>query len=90
VVALTIAPETATVRPGGTQSFTATVVGTANTGVTWSVQEAGGGSVSAGGLYTAPGVRGTYHVVATSVADASKTATATITVPAGNASGVVQ
>ena len=44
--------------------------------VTWSVQEgAAGGSVDASGRYTAPGTPGTFHVVATSVADASKSAT---------------
>lgn len=80
-VAITIAPTTATVRANATQTFTATVTNSTNTGVTWSVQEgATGGTVTSAGLYTAPATAGTYHVVATSLADTSKTATATVTV----------
>jgi hypothetical protein len=56
-----------------------------DTSVTWSVSESGGGSVSASGLYTAPSTAGTYHVVAKSNADQTKTATATLTVNAGSA-----
>jgi hypothetical protein len=49
--------------------------------VTWSVQEgASGGAITPAGVYTAPNGVGTYHVVATSVADGTKTATATVTV----------
>jgi len=46
------------------------------------VQEAGGGTVSSAGLYTAPATTGTYHVVATSVADTSKSDAATVVVAA--------
>ncbi|MBI4911359.1 MAG: IPT/TIG domain-containing protein [Acidobacteria bacterium] len=81
-VTVSISPATATVLMGGTQPFTATVSGNANTAVTWSVTEAGGGTVGASGLYTAPGTPGTYHVVATSQADPTRSATATVTVPA--------
>jgi hypothetical protein len=42
--------------------------------------EAGGGSVTSSGLYTAPATAGTYHVKVTSQADTTKSATATITV----------
>ncbi|HJW71433.1 MAG TPA: hypothetical protein VJ486_01140 [Geothrix sp.] len=79
-VAVTIAPVTANLTTGGTQTFTATVTGSSNTSVTWAVSEAAGGTVSVGGLYTAPATAGTFHVVATSVADTSKHATATVTV----------
>jgi hypothetical protein len=44
--------------------------------------ETGGGSVSGSGMYTAPGTAGTFHVMATSVADTTKSAKATITVTA--------
>lgn len=81
-IVVTVAPTTANLLTGATQTFTATVTGTTNTAVTWSVQEAGGGSVNASGLYTAPGTPGTYHVVATSQASATKTASATVTVTA--------
>ena len=78
-----ISPVTATIGTGATQAFTATVSGATSTTVTWSVQEgATGGTVSSTGLYTAPTVAGTYHVVATSQADTSKKAVATITVTA--------
>ncbi len=80
-VVITIDPTTASLQTNGTQQFAATVTGTANKTVTWSVQEgATGGSVTTAGLYTAPGSAGTYHVVATSQADGTKSASATVTV----------
>jgi alpha-tubulin suppressor-like RCC1 family protein len=85
VVSVSISPSTVTVPASGTQQFTATVAGSSNTQVTWSVEEGtSGGVVSASGLYTAPGTGGTYHVVATSVADTTKTAVATVTVAAAS------
>lgn len=56
-------PESTTLAPSASALFTASP---ASIGVTWSVREAGGGSISAAGLYTAPATAGTYHVVATS------------------------
>ncbi len=82
VIAVTVDPASANLRPGATQAFTAVVTGTANPAVAWSVAEAGGGTVNGAGLYTAPGTAGTYHVKATSVADASKSNQATVTVTA--------
>ena len=83
VVAVSVSPATASVAAGQTAMFAATVTGTTNTAVTWSVAEgAAGGSIGADGRYTAPGAAGTYHVVATSSADSSKTAAATVTVTA--------
>jgi trimeric autotransporter adhesin len=79
-VKVMVTPETATIKAGATQSFTASVTGTSKTGVTWSVDESNGGSVSATGVYTAPATAGTYHVRATSVDDKKKSAAATITV----------
>ena len=61
--------------------FTATVTGTSNTAVTWRIPEPKGGTVNAG-LYQAPWANGTYHVVATSVADPNQMAVATISVSA--------
>jgi hypothetical protein len=82
VTAITVAitPASLTVGTAGSQAFTAEVTGTANTAVTWAVEETGGGSINSGGYYTAPAAGGTFHVVATSVADPSKSATAEITV----------
>ena len=77
--AISIDPATATLDACKAQVFTATVTGTTNTAVTWTVVEAGGGTVT-NGIYTAPQTAGTYHVLATSVADPAKTVQGTITV----------
>ncbi len=52
----------------------------ANVPVTWAVEEAGGGVVDAEGLYRAPRQSGVYHLVATSKADPSQVARATVIV----------
>ena len=76
-VGISLTPATVSLKTGATQTFTAAVTGTSNTGVTW---KASGGTITSGGLYTAPATAGTYTVTATSVADTSKSATATVTV----------
>lgn len=82
-IAVSVAPQSAEVAPGGSVSFSATVTGTADTGVLWSVREgAAGGSVSANGLYIAPGIGGVYHVVAASRADITRQQVAVVTVTA--------
>ncbi|MGC4114778.1 MAG: glycosyl hydrolase family 18 protein [Myxococcales bacterium] len=82
-ISVAIAPSSASLTFGQSQAFTATVSGTTNLAVTWSVAEgSSGGSVSTSGTYTAPQSSGTFHVVATSSADATKSATATVTVSA--------
>ena len=81
-VSVVISPAAATVAKGGSLSFVATVTGTANSGVTWSVEEGAlGGSITSSGVYTAPNTPGTYHVVATSVGDAAAIATSVVTIP---------
>jgi hypothetical protein len=79
-VAISLTPTTASVDACQTYTFRATVTGTTNSAVTWSVIESAGGGVSTSGVYTAPTTGGTYHVVATSQTDPSKTQTATVTV----------
>jgi hypothetical protein len=80
-VTVSVHPTTAGVSPSGSVGFSATVTGTANTLVLWSVQEASGGTVSGDGLYSAPASPGgPFHVLATSVADASKKGSAAVTV----------
>lgn len=79
VVAISISPTTATLDACKGQVFTASVTNTSNTAVTWTVVEAGGGTVT-GGAYVAPTAAGTYRVMAVSQADPTKTATATVTV----------
>ena len=75
-----ISPTAVTLGPGGAQTFTAVASGLANTGVTWTTQEAGGGVINGAGFYSAPSVTGFYHVVATSVQNTTLTASAAITV----------
>lgn len=84
-VAVSVTPASSTLVETKTVNLTASVANTSNTAVTWSVQEAGGGSITAAGVYTAPAAAGTYHVIATSQADTSKTAAATVTVTPGPA-----
>ncbi len=76
-VSISVSPGAANVQTGGQQQFTASVFGTSNTGVAW---KANGGTVTTTGLYTAPATAGTYTVAATSAADSTKSASATITV----------
>jgi hypothetical protein len=85
-VSVSVSPSTATIQSGSanTQSFTASVSGTTNTGVTWSLS--GVGSLSYSGntaTYLAPtSGSGTATLTATSVADTTKSASAGITVTA--------
>jgi hypothetical protein len=84
-ISVTVSPASASLNFGGTQAFTATVNGTADTAVSWSVQEgSAGGSITQAGLYTAPQVAGTYHVVAASHADPEKKGTAVVAVSGGS------
>jgi hypothetical protein len=58
-ITVAVVPASATVRAQSTQTFTATVTGSSNTNVTWSVNGIAGGNatlgtISAAGLYTAP------------------------------------
>src|SRR6476646_2946 len=69
-IVVLISPSTADLNQGATQSFTA------NVAVNWTVQEgAAGGSITNAGVYTAPNKSGTFHVIATSQADTTKSAT---------------
>jgi len=80
-VSVSIKPANSSLLVNQSTQFTATVTGTSNSAVTWSVSEPQGGTVRAG-LYNAPWANGTFHVIATSVADPSQTATAEIAVSA--------
>ncbi len=79
-VNVTLSPGVVALAPRQTQVFTASVTEADDQSVTWQVE---GGAVEADGAratYTAPDAPGTYSLTATSVADSSKSATATITV----------
>lgn len=80
-IRISISPQTASTVINQPVTFSATVTGTANTAVTWSVQEATGGSVS-NGLYQAPNLNGKYHVIATSAADTTRSVSAEVSVSA--------
>lgn len=84
-------PTSATIPTQDTYTLTATVTGTTNTALTWSVNGTTGGTVQDGtivstgpqtALYTAPTSGLSADIVATSVADPTESATATITVAA--------
>ena len=82
---VTISPTTALLAVSTSQQFTATVTGSSNTAVTWSVDGVNGGNatvgtVSTSGLYTAPATPTAHTVTATSVADGTKSASAAVTV----------
>jgi hypothetical protein len=92
-VGISVSPTAATVFANGpsgstwppqTASFTATVTNSTNMGVTWSISPTAAGSISSGGVYTAPtvaeGLPKTATVTATSQADSTKTASATVTI----------
>ncbi|MFY9805298.1 MAG: kelch repeat-containing protein [Candidatus Acidiferrales bacterium] len=81
-LAVTVTPYSATVLKDETQAFAAKVSGTSNTAVTWSVQENSGGTIDSAGVYTPPANgTGTFHVIATSVANSAYYGVAVVTVP---------
>ena len=90
VITVTVTPNNISVNTGAQQQFTATVTGTSNTSVTWSITGIGCvsqscGTISQTGLYTAPPTLPTpsyLNVVATSVADPTKSGSATVTIVA--------
>ena len=82
-VTVRLQPRNVTLPVNGTQSFTATVTGTTNTGVNW---HASCGSISGTSntiTYTAPASADTCTVTATSAADHTARDTATVTVRDG-------
>jgi len=89
-VTVSVAPTSVTtLYVGQSQTFTATVTNTSNTGVTWSVNPAGAGTITTGGVYTAPATLSSQQIVtvtAASVADSTRTASATITLNPVNVS----
>ncbi|MGC4042976.1 MAG: Ig-like domain-containing protein [Armatimonas sp.] len=88
---VTLSPTSASLSVLAQQAFTATVNNATVQNVTWSVTEgAAGGTITSAGVYTAPNTPGTYHIVATSVAYPTKSATATVLVQGGSANVIVK
>ena len=89
-VAITVTPGSATVAAGSTQQFAGNVTGTSQTGVTWSVSGSGCtgaacGTISSTGIFVAPASvpsPAAVNVKATSVADPTKSASASVTIVA--------
>jgi hypothetical protein len=83
---VTVTPNSANLLPGGTQQYQATVSGNANQAVNWLVNgiiggDPAGGTITAGGLYTAPAVipvSGSATVTALSAADGVTKGSATV------------
>jgi Bacterial Ig-like domain (group 2) len=80
---VTVSPATATIAVGGTQQFTATMMGGSEVNVTWSVDGITGGNSSVGtisssGLYTAPSTAGMHTITATSVSNISGSAAVSV------------
>ena len=88
VVVVEVTPSSASATVGGTQQFTATVTGPSDTSLTWVVFGSGCsgpacGTISSNGLYKAPATvpyPATVTIQTTSVADPTKSASATMTI----------
>jgi hypothetical protein len=97
VVGVTVTPSSASVLTGATQQLSASVVGTANTAVTWTAEGAGCsasacGTINGTGLYTAPPAvpsPATVTITATSSADASKTGSASMAILSATATNTI-
>ena len=81
-IGVSVTPPTTSLSINQNQVFSAVVSNSANQAVTWTVQEQNGGSITTAGSYTAPSIAGTYHVIAVSQADSTKSAQAAVTVSA--------
>jgi len=86
-VSVSVTPNPANVRAGSTQQFSANVMGTSNTSVTWKVNGVAGGNSATGtinsaGMYSAPSSLpnpNTITVQAVSAADASASGSSAVT-----------
>jgi hypothetical protein len=75
---------------GRTTTFTARIDNLTDQGISWSVKETGGGTITPAGVYTAPTTRGTYTIVATSTRDSRFKAEFIVRATAGTGIVVVQ
>ncbi|HEY2470684.1 MAG TPA: DUF2341 domain-containing protein, partial [Terracidiphilus sp.] len=81
-VAVSIAPGSATLSSNETLQFTATVSNASDSSVVWTISPAGTGTITGDGVYTAPEsipTQQTVTITATSRADSTKSAFATLT-----------
>lgn len=87
LLAVTVSPATVSMPGSQTQQFTATVVNSNDPAVTWQVDgvlggNAGTGTISASGVYTATADSGTHTITATSVENQAVSGSASVTVTA--------
>ncbi|HVB35418.1 MAG TPA: hypothetical protein VNJ52_13755 [Patescibacteria group bacterium] len=90
-ITVSVSPATAAIFLGNQQQMTASVTGTSNAAVTWSVNGVSGGdsttgTITPGGLYTAPSTlpsSANVTITATSQADSAVAGTAAITIESG-------
>ncbi len=97
-VTVAVAPTTANIRAGSTLTFSATVTGSSNTSVTWSVNSVASGNATLGtidssGKFTAPASLpspNTVTITATSSADTTKSSSSAVTLwnPTPSLSGI--
>jgi hypothetical protein len=88
VDSITLSPSSVTLAGDGSQQFTATISASNSAALKWSLLENAKidenvvfvGMISDAGLFTALRIPGTYHVVATSQVDTTKSAMATVNV----------
>ena len=80
-ISISILTPAVTVQQKGTFQFTAVVRNSDNRAVNWKVLHGSGGTITPQGLYTAPGSKTNTIVMASSAADPTQQATATVTVP---------
>jgi hypothetical protein len=81
-ISVGMSPGAVALGPSQTQQFSASVQNASYTGLIWSTVPPGTGSITATGVYTAPATVATQQnvtVIATSVADGTKSASANVT-----------
>ncbi|WP_348263933.1 hypothetical protein P8935_05205 [Telmatobacter sp. DSM 110680] len=79
---ISISPASVSVPAGSIQTFS--VIAGAGVSPVWSVQEGStGGTITSGGVYTAPNQIGTYHVIVASAANPNQSAVATVAIVSG-------
>jgi hypothetical protein len=74
-IRVAVSPASVSLSPGAKQQFTATIQGTSNSAVVW---VASAGSITPGGMFTAPASGASITVMATSVVDESQHASGSV------------
>ena len=86
---VTVAGAAGILSTGSSRQFTASVQNSSNAAFTWSVVEAGGGTITQSGAYTAPLLPGTFTVKAALQSDPNSfgTAAVPVVIPVGHIPG---